>query len=357
MTQKYKVLIVDDSPIMQSMISLILKEDSSLEIVGTAADPFEARDQIKALNPDAITLDLEMPNMNGLEFLKRIMKLRPMPVVVISGHATEGSSVASEAFRLGANACLPKPNLSDEHAMQTMRQAVRDACLMGVSKGENRRLSGASTKPALAPALPPAAPANSSTPDIIALGSSTGGIEALEAILSNFAADCPPTVITQHLPGRFSNGLAARLDRAIPPQLKVAEDGETLRRGCVYLAPGEVGHLHIRGRSTLTCQISEGDPVQGHRPAVDEMFRSLAALSNFSISAAVLTGMGADGARGLLALRQAGARTFAQDQATSLVYGMPRVAAECGAAQQVLPLQALADALQGRQAMKKVVNQ
>ncbi|MCP1200894.1 chemotaxis-specific protein-glutamate methyltransferase CheB [Notoacmeibacter sp. MSK16QG-6] len=354
MTQRYKVLIVDDSPIMQSMIALILKEDPSLQIVGTAADPFEARDQIKALNPDAITLDLEMPNMNGLEFLKRIMKLRPMPVVVISGHATEGSPVASEAFRLGANACLPKPNLSDEQAMQTMRQAVRDACLMGVAKGDKAKPHLASAKPA-----PTAAPkaSNGSAPDIIALGSSTGGIEALEAILGDFAADCPPTVITQHLPGRFSNGLAARLDRAIQPHLKVAEDGETLKTGCVYLAPGEVGHLHIRGRSALTCHIVEGDPVQGHRPAVDEMFRSLAALSNFSISAAVLTGMGADGAQGLLSLRQAGARTFAQDQATSLVYGMPRVAAECGAAQQVLPLQALADALQGRQAMKKVVNQ
>lgn len=353
MTQRYKVLIVDDSPIMQSMIALILKEDPSLEIVGTAADPFEARDQIKSLNPDAITLDLEMPNMNGLEFLKRIMKLRPMPVVVISGHATEGSKVASEAFRLGANACLPKPNLSDEQAMRTMRQAVRDACLMGVAKADTRQARAVDPKPS--PHVP--APVSGSAPDIIALGASTGGIEALEAILGGFSANCPPTVITQHLPGRFSNGLAARLDRAIQPHLKVAEDGETLKAGCVYLAPGEVGHLHVRGRAALTCHIVQGDPVQGHRPAVDEMFRSLAALSNFAISAAVLTGMGADGAQGLLALRRAGARTFAQDQATSLVYGMPRVAAECGAAEQVLPLQALADAVQGRQAVKKVANQ
>ncbi|RLQ88803.1 protein-glutamate methylesterase/protein-glutamine glutaminase [Notoacmeibacter ruber] len=348
----YKVLIVDDSPVMQSVIEAILKEDKTLQIVGTAVDPFEARDKIKLLNPDVITLDLEMPNMNGLEFLKRIMKLRPMPVVVISSHATEGSEIASEALRLGANACLPKPNLSDEHAMQTMRQAVRDACLMEVGGAERRQSPAPS---AARPSTPP--PASGAAPDLIALGSSTGGIEALEVILGRFAADCPPTVITQHLPGRFSAGLAARLDRAILPHLKVAEDGETLRTGCVYLAPGEVGHLHIRGRTTLTCHIVQGDPVQGHRPAVDEMFRSIASLGNWKVSAAVLTGMGADGAQGLLALRQTGARTFAQDQATSLVYGMPRVAAECGAAEQVLPLQALADALQGRQIMKKVANQ
>ena len=352
MARNYKVLIVDDSPIMQSMISLILKEDPSLNIVGTAADPFEARDKIKALNPDVITLDLEMPGMNGLEFLKRIMKLRPMPVVVISGHATEGSPIANEALRLGANACLPKPNLSDENAIRTMRQSVRDAGIMGV---------GVSATPVSVQARAPVAArassaANGAGPDLIALGSSTGGIEALEVILANFPANCPPTVITQHLPGRFSQGLAARLDRAIAPTLKVAEDGETLRAGTVYLAPGEVGHLHIRGRGTLTGHIVDTDPVQGHRPAVDEMFGSLATLKNIAISAAVLTGMGSDGARGLLALRQAGGRTFAQDRATSLVYGMPRVAAESGAAEHVLPLEALADALQGRQSVKKVAN-
>ncbi len=356
MTRHYKVLIVDDSPIMQSMIELILKEDPSLQIVGTAADPFEARDKIKALNPDVITLDLEMPGMNGLEFLKRIMTLRPMPVVVISGHATEGSSVASEALRLGANACLPKPNLSDENAMQTMRQSVRDAGIMGVGAVAARPVA-AKAAPAANSAAAAGPAASGAGPDLIALGSSTGGIEALEVILESFPADCPPTIITQHLPGRFSAGLAARLDRAIAPTLKVAEDGEALKRGTIYLAPGEVGHLHIHGRSALTCHIVDSDPVQGHRPAVDEMFRSLAALSKFSISAAVLTGMGSDGAQGLLALRKAGARTFAQDRTTSLVYGMPRVAAECGAAEKILPLEELADALLCRQPVKKVANQ
>lgn len=345
--REVRVIVVDDSPTMQRLIASILEEDPAITVVGIASDPFEARDKIKALNPDVITLDLEMPNMNGLDFLRQIMRLRPMPVVVISSHTTKGTVATFDALRIGAVGCLEKPRLDDEKAFEAMRRTVREAALHSAEISTLRPQQEPSSS--LVRPAPLAGRMNTRTeqPDIIAIGASTGGIEAITTVLKDFPADCPPTVITQHLPPNFTKSFAERLNRQVPPSVKEAEDGDKLQRGWVYIAPGGDGHLTVRGSTAQHCRIDPAGPVSGHRPSVDVMMSSIADLANCRRAAALLTGMGRDGAEGMLRIRERGGYTIAQDQETSLVYGMPKVAMSIGGASVSLPLREISAALLG----------
>ncbi|MCR5877633.1 chemotaxis response regulator protein-glutamate methylesterase [Phenylobacterium sp. J367] len=323
-----RVLVVDDSATMRSLISATLKRDPEIEVVGQAGDPYEAREAIKQLNPDVITLDVEMPNMNGLEFLEKIMRLRPMPVVMVSTLTVRGAEATLEALALGAIDCVAKPVTGGADSFDDLPAKVKAA-------------ARARVRPAGGPA--PKAPERlDHAPDgrVIAIGSSTGGVEALITILSRFPANCPPTVITQHMPGTFTRSFAERLDRLCAPTCAEAQDGAPLEPGHVYLAPG--GDCHLEVTDSHRCRIRAGERVNGHRPSVDVLFGSMAKVYGRKGVGVILTGMGRDGAQGLLAMRQAGARTLGQDESTSVVYGMPKAAFEIGAVERQAPLDKLA---------------
>jgi two-component system chemotaxis response regulator CheB len=325
-----RVLIVDDSATMRSLIATVLQRDPEIEVVGEAGDPLEAREAIKKLNPDVITLDVEMPNMNGIDFLEKIMRLRPMPVVMVSTLTVRGAEATMEALELGAIDCVAKPSTGGLEGFQDLPFKVKAAAK---AKVKPLRAPGAAKPPVL-----------DHTPDdrVIAIGSSTGGVEALIAILTRFPANCPPTVITQHMPATFTKSFSERLDRLCAPKVTEAHDGALLENGRIYIAPGGEHHMEIGGSSQLRCRLSGGPPVNGHRPSVDVLFRSVAKSAGARAVGAILTGMGRDGADGLLAMRRAGAHTFGQDEASSVVYGMPKVAFEIGAVERQAPLDRLA---------------
>jgi two-component system chemotaxis response regulator CheB len=326
-----RVLIVDDSATMRSLIATVLKRDPEIEVVGEAGDPLEAREAIKRLNPDVITLDVEMPNMNGIDFLEKIMRLRPMPVVMVSTLTVRGAEATMEALELGAIDCVAKPSTGGLEGFQDLPFKVKAA-----AKARVRPLRATASAPHPAPL--------EHTPDgrVIAIGSSTGGVEALIAILSRFPANCPPTMITQHMPATFTKSFSERLDRLCAPKVAEAQDGAALEIGHVYVAPGGEHHLEVIGSGALRCRLSDGPTVNGHRPSVDVLFHSVAKAAGRRAVGAILTGMGRDGAEGLLAMRQAGARTFGQDEASSVVYGMPKAAFEIGAVERQAPLDRLA---------------
>jgi two-component system chemotaxis response regulator CheB len=330
-----RVLVVDDSATMRSLLSVALRRDPHIEVVGHAADALEARDKIKALNPDVVTLDVEMPNMNGLDFLDKIMRLRPMPVVMVSSLTGRDAAATLTALELGAVDCISKAAFSDERAFATLVATVKAA-----ARARIRPRPGAA-----APLPAPAAAGYAPGGQIVAIGSSTGGVEALINVLSQFPANCPPTVITQHMPAVFTRSFAERLNRLCRPQVAEAVDGAPLSPGHVYLAPGGATHLEVAGGTALRCRLRATDPVNGHRPSVDVLFASLAKAAGAAAVGVILTGMGRDGAAGLLALRQAGAATLGQDEATSLVYGMPRAAFELGAVDKQLPLDRIGAAI------------
>jgi two-component system, chemotaxis family, protein-glutamate methylesterase/glutaminase len=318
---RIKVLVVDDSATMRLLVARALEGDPGIEVVGMAKSAMEARDLIKQLNPDVMTLDVEMPELDGLSFLERVMRLRPMPVIMVSTLTAQGTETAVEALALGAVDCVVKPNAAHPQSLDELASKVRIA-----SKVKRRHMP---------PAEPASRPASGYRPDgkLIAIGSSTGGVEALIAMLSCFPENCPPTVVTQHMPPMFTRNLAARLDRLCAPSVMEASHGAPLRTGVIYIAPGGDEHLEVAGRSTLTCSLKAGPPVNGHCPSVDRLFASVARATGPNAVGAILTGMGRDGAQGLLEMRRAGARTFAQDEASSVVYGMPKAAVEIGAAE------------------------
>ena len=331
-----RVLVVDDSATMRSLLSVALRRDPQIEVVGHAADALEARDKIKALNPDVVTLDVEMPNMNGLDFLDKIMRLRPMPVVMVSSLTGRDAAATLTALELGAVDCISKAAFSDERAFATLIATVKAA-----ARARIRPRPGAAAPPPAPAAAAGYAPAG----QVVAIGSSTGGVEALISVLTQFPANCPPTVITQHMPAAFTKSFAERLNRLCRPQVHEAVDGAPLRPGQVYLAPGGATHLEVAGGAAPRCRLRAGDPVNGHRPSVDVLFASLARAAGAAAVGVILTGMGRDGAAGLLALRQAGAATLGQDEASSLVYGMPRAAFELGAVDKQLPLDRIGAAI------------
>jgi two-component system chemotaxis response regulator CheB len=336
---KVRVLIVDDSALVRQVLSEILSQDPGIEVVGTASDPLIARDKIKQLEPDVLTLDVEMPRMDGLTFLQNLMRLRPMPVVMVSSLTEAGAQVTLDALALGAVDFVTKPKLDVErglnHYASELCERVRNAARARVA-----RLLPTAAAPLQA------TPIKYRTTDrLIAIGASTGGTEAIRAILELMPADAPATVITQHIPAAFSRPFAERLDRHSKMTVVQAEDDMPLLAGHAYVAPGGL-HLRVqRSGARWRCRLGEDDPVRRHRPSVDALFESVAQAAGANASAALLTGMGDDGARGLLALRKAGAATMVQDEASSVVWGMPGAAYTLGAAQQVLPLAEIASAL------------
>lgn len=332
---QYGVLIVDDSRTMRALIAATLAKDPQLRVVGEAQDPLDAREAVKRLNPDVITLDIEMPKMNGLDFLDRLMRLRPTPVIIVSSLTKQGADVTLRALELGAVDCVAKPNFHDPEAFEQLARCVK-AAAKARFKGREKTASGL-------PATDGDAPQQYHADGrIVAIGSSMGGVEAISSLLSSYPENCPPTVITQHMPPLFTKNFAERLDRQHKPRVLEAADGARLIPGCVYIAPGGPTHLEIAGSGAPYCSLKRADPVSGHRPSIDVLFSSVARNLGRKSIGVILTGMGRDGAEGLLAMRSAGAETIGQDEATSMVYGMPRVAFEMGAVAQQLPLDAIA---------------
>ncbi|MBU4434399.1 MAG: chemotaxis response regulator protein-glutamate methylesterase [bacterium] len=332
---KIRVLVVDDSATMRSLITAALNRDPDIEVVGAAGDPFEARGMIKALNPDVVTLDIEMPNMNGIEFLEKIMRLRPMPVVMVSTLTQAGAEMTLRALELGAVDCVAKPGdaLGTQDALAEIVVKVKTAARASVRTKADAPAAGVRRKDFMP------------SGDIVAIGSSTGGVEALLSILTLFPDTCPPTVITQHMPATFTASFAARLDRASGAKVQEATDGALLEAGKVYVAPGGATHLEVVRSAGLRCRLTPGDPVSGHRPSVDVLFNSVAHAVGDKAVGVILTGMGRDGAQGLLAMRGAGAKTLGQDEQSCVVYGMPRSAFEIGAVEKQVSLSSMGQSI------------
>jgi len=329
--KRIRVLIVDDSATIRRLLTAVLSRDESIEVVGGAPDAATARQMIKDLTPDVLTLDVEMPNMNGLEFLEKIMRLRPMPVVMVSTLTQKGTEVTLSALEIGAVDCFAKPtdNIGThlEECSRELCEKVRTAASARVRAYVRREAPVISVKPDFNPGN-----------TVVAIGSSTGGVEALIEVLSHFPKNCPATVITQHMPPHFTTSFADRLNRLCQPSVSEARDGAILAPGQVYLAPGGEAHLEVHGVGVLRCRLSNTEAVNGHRPSVDVLFNSVAATVRQNAIGVILTGMGRDGASGLLAMRKNGAATLGQDEASSVVYGMPRVAQELGAVERQFAL-------------------
>jgi len=334
-----RVLIVDDSAVIRQLLSTLLSEDPDIEVVGTAADPHIARERIKALNPDVITLDVEMPHMDGLTFLRKIMALRPMPVVMISTLTQRGTDTTLEALEIGAVDFIAKPHDGNVEAMAALAIELQAK----VKAAAGMRMGVRRTAPAPTPSVPRAPRGRALPGKIVFIGASTGGVEALKTVLLGLPADCPPVLITQHMPPRFTTGFAERLNRECPMTVHEASADMIVEAGHVYIAPGS-HHLEIARQGVHhVCRLSDGPTVSGHRPSVDVLFRSAARVVGKHAVGAILTGMGKDGAEGMLELRRSGAITLGQDEETSLIYGMPRAAFERGAVMRQYPLGHMAD--------------
>lgn len=344
--KKVKVLVVDDSSTMRGLIATALTKDPDIEVVGQAEDPLQARQAIKTLNPDVVTLDVEMPNMSGLEFLEKIMRLRPMPVIMVSTLTRRGAEETLQALEMGAIDCIEKPRPGNEHSFEELPYKVKIAALARV-----RPLTRIEDSRRQANGIQPVHESYVSDGRVVAIGASTGGVEALMELLSGFPKNCPPTVITQHMPPAFTRSFASRLDRLCAPNVQEATDRAKLQPGNIFLAPGGLSHLEIT--PDLHCRLKPGERVNGHCPSVDVLFNSAARSCRGHAVGVILTGMGKDGASGLLAMRQAGAKTFGQNESSCIVYGMPKAAFEAGAVENQLPLERLAAAIIAETAIKK----
>jgi two-component system chemotaxis response regulator CheB len=330
-----RVLIVDDSPTMRAILMSRLAGEADISVIGTAANAVEGRELIKQFNPDVVTLDIEMPGMNGLDFLEKIMTLRPTPVIIISGSTQEGNEVTARALALGAVDCYAKADRSGGLPLDDngkLASLIREAAQVRFN-----------TRWPVAPAVAAQARRSSqSATSLIAIGSSTGGVEALQTLLADFPEDCPPTMIVQHVNPRFAPAIAKTLDIICPAKVQLAQPDMPLRRGNVYLAPGGDRHMSVGGSGAYYARLRPGEPVCGHQPSVDVLFQSVAKTIGPKAVGILLTGMGSDGAQGLLAMAQSGAHTIAQDEATSTVFGMPRAAISLGAAGIVAPINRIA---------------
>jgi two-component system chemotaxis response regulator CheB len=332
-----RVLIVDDSSFVRQILTEILSSDPGIEVVGAAPNPIVARDMIKSLNPDVLTLDIEMPRMDGLAFLDKIMTLRPMPVLMISSLTQKGADTAVRALEMGAFDCVAKPVIGLVEGLPAMRNEivtkVKAAAAARIRSRTDRQVR---------PILRPGAFYNSSE-KIIAIGASTGGVEALQEVLMAFPSDAPATVITQHMPALFTASFASRLSQHCAVTVKQAENGERVLPGHVYIAPGGFHLELVRNGANYVCRVHDEPAVSGHRPSVDVLFRSVAHAAGRNAIGVILTGMGRDGAMGLLEMRSAGAPTVGQDEASCVVYGMPKAARDCGAVEVELPINKIAE--------------
>lgn len=339
-----RVLIVDDSRIVRRVLSTALEAQAGIEVVGAAADALEARELIRQLNPDVITLDVEMPGMDGLTFLRNLMRLRPMPVVMVSSLTGHGADATLEALEIGAVDCVPKPKL--DGATSLGNYAAELAARI-------RNASQARVRPWTAPRAPPEVPAASvrsasgiaapsAASRVIAIGASTGGIEAIRQLLVGLPADSPGIVIAQHIPGAFSEAFARRLNACCRIHVSEAIDGQPLLQGHACIAPGGRHLTLARDAGRYVCRLEDGPTVNRHKPSVDVLFRSVAKAAGCHAIGALLTGMGKDGAIGLREMRRAGGVTLAQDEPSSVVWGMPGEAVALDAAGEVLALEAIA---------------
>ncbi|KRG67324.1 chemotaxis protein [Stenotrophomonas terrae] len=338
-----RVLIVDDSAVVRQVLTEILSADPAIEVVGTAADPLLAREKIKRLNPDVLTLDVEMPRMDGLAFLENLMRLHPLPVVMVSSLTERGADTTLQALALGAVDFVSKPKLDVARGLDAYAEEIRSKVKMA-ARSRVRAISPALRRPPQQ-AASPAHIGFRTTDRLIAIGASAGGTEALRVVLEAMPADAPAIVMTQHLPASFSTAFAERLDRHSAMSVREASDGEAILPGHAYLPAGGRHLRVIRDGARWRCRVDDGVPVNLHKPAVDVLFRSVAASAGANAIGAILTGMGEDGARGLLEMKQAGAATLAQDEASSVVWGMPGSAVRLGAADEVLALDRIAERL------------
>ena len=338
---KIKVVIVDDSALIRSVMSEIVNSQPDMEVAGTAPDPLVARDLIKRVNPDVLTLDVEMPKMDGLDFLEKLMRLRPMPVLMVSSLTERGSEITMRALELGAVDFVTKPKISIQAGMREYTELITDKI---------RAAARARIKPRTVPA-PGAAAGTTSLPmlrspltsseKLIIIGASTGGTEAIREFLMQMPSDCPGILIAQHMPEGFTSSFARRLDSLCKISVIESQGNERVLPGHAYIAPGHSHLLLARSGANYMTRIEQTDPVNRHRPSVDVLFRSAAQAAGKNAVGVILTGMGKDGAQGMLDMKAAGAYNFAQDEASCVVFGMPREAIAIGAAHEVAPLTAL----------------
>ncbi len=333
--KKTRVLIVDDSAVVRKVMTEILTSDPSIEVVGTAPDPVVAWEKIQKLQPDMLTLDVEMPRMDGLTFLDKLMRARPMPVLMVSSLTEKGAETTLRALELGAIDFVTKPKIDVAHGTAEMSGEIvtKVKVVAGARVRKRAEIQAAAAVPEPPPCALPAA-----TDKVIAVGASTGGTEALREFLCGLPADAPPVVVVQHMPPGFTSSFAKRLDSLCRVRVSEARDGDRLLRGHALLAPGDLQTEIRRSGGETFVRVHPGERVNHHRPSVDVLFHSCARHLGRNAAGVILTGMGADGARGLLAMRQAGARTVAQDEATSIVFGMPREAIALGAVEEVVPI-------------------
>jgi two-component system, chemotaxis family, protein-glutamate methylesterase/glutaminase len=351
-SEKIKVLIVDDSAVVRQALTAVFSSDREIEVIGTAADPYYAAQKIQRDIPDVITLDIEMPRMDGLTFLKKLMHQHPIPVVIISSLTAKGTETGMKALEYGAVDIITKPQLSSREFYEESKIRLCDV-VKAAAKAKLRKLDSRHLAPSMVvepkysadAMLPKTMPSQSmikTTEVVIAIGASTGGTEALKELLEVLPADSPGIVIVQHMPEVFTRSFAQRLNEICKISVKEAEDGDTVIRGRALIAPGNKHTLLKRSGARYYVEVKDGPLVNRHRPSVDVLFRSTARYAGKNAIGIIMTGMGADGAKGLLEMKEAGAKTAAQDEKTCVVFGMPKEAIKLGAADKILPLNQLA---------------
>ena len=358
MHKKIKVLIIDDSAVMCTVLSEILSSDGLIEVVATAANPIIARKKIKRFNPDVLTLDVEMPEMDGLSFLDNLMRLRPMPVIMISSLTEEGADITLKALGLGAVDFLAKPKIDVVNELENYREEliakIKGAAMakikMQVNTDEEEEdyditnIEKLYTTTSVLKKVDPAVTrALKVTDKIIAIGASTGGVEAIKDILMQMRPDSPGTLIVQHIPALFSAAFAKRMDSISPMNVCEAKDGQVVSQGCAYISPGDHHLILVWDGQYYRCKLEDGPEVNRHKPSVDVLFRSVAQIASKNAIGVILTGMGSDGARGLAELRKAGGATIAQDEKTSMIWGMPSEAVKLDAVDHIVPLDDISD--------------
>lgn len=335
--KKIRVLCVDDSALVRSLMVEIINGHADMEVVATAPDPLVARELIKQHNPDVLTLDVEMPRMDGLDFLDRLMRLRPMPVVMVSSLTERGSEVTLRALELGAVDFVTKPKLGLRDGLLEYSHLIADK--IRAAAASRPRQTVQRPRQRMLSARP-----FSTTEKLVMIGASTGGTEAIRQVLEPLPPNSPAIMITQHMPAGFTRSFVQRLDNLCAVQVHEAEDGQRVLPGHVYLAPGGVAHMKLaRSGANYIVQLEYSEPVNRHRPSVDVLFHSAAEVAGRNAVGVLLTGMGKDGAQGMLAMKQAGAITFAQDEASCVVFGMPREALHIGAADEAVPLSEISE--------------